>query len=209
MPMKMPFGPNWFQGIEWDMPNLLMAGVPGFERVATTLMKMTLKHHGVAGIPKLRGLCIEAEVKLLACQVTVDLFGREKAEFIPGVTEWAGAATCLTCAQGADITLFVRDGYCCRYIVRTPGPGQSFGGFTAFASPPAIAPALPCLPAVVRTAMQLRCTGTTSAAGGQDAGGGHPCRRKKARPEGRASVPAGAYLEVSVLAGAVGATGAA
>ena len=30
MPMKMPFGPKWFQGIEWNMPNLLMACVPGF-----------------------------------------------------------------------------------------------------------------------------------------------------------------------------------
>jgi hypothetical protein len=28
MPMKMPFGPNCFQGSEWDIPNLLMAGYP-------------------------------------------------------------------------------------------------------------------------------------------------------------------------------------
>ncbi|MEA3242786.1 MAG: DsrE/DsrF/DrsH-like family protein, partial [Pseudomonadota bacterium] len=33
MPMKMPFGPQWFQGIEWNMPNLLMAGVPGRGRL--------------------------------------------------------------------------------------------------------------------------------------------------------------------------------
>jgi peroxiredoxin family protein len=89
------------------MPNLLMAGVPGFENVATSLMKMTVKNHGVASIPELRELCIEAEVKLVACQMTVDLFGWEKADFIPEVTEWAGAATYLTSAQGADITLFV------------------------------------------------------------------------------------------------------
>ncbi len=28
MPMKMPFGPKWFQDFNWPMPNLLMAGVP-------------------------------------------------------------------------------------------------------------------------------------------------------------------------------------
>ena len=28
MPMKMPFGPKWFQNFVWPMPNLLMAGVP-------------------------------------------------------------------------------------------------------------------------------------------------------------------------------------
>lgn len=39
MPMKMPFGPEGFQNIAWPMPNLLMANVPGFEALATTLMK--------------------------------------------------------------------------------------------------------------------------------------------------------------------------
>jgi peroxiredoxin family protein len=107
MPMKMPFGPKWFKGIDWNIPNLIMAGVPGFENVATSLMKMTVKDHGIATIPELRELCIEAGVKLVACQMTVDLFGWKKAEFIPEVTEWAGAATYLTTAKGADVTLFI------------------------------------------------------------------------------------------------------
>jgi peroxiredoxin family protein len=107
MPMKMPFGPQWFQGIEWNMPNLLMAGVPGFENLATSLMKMTVKNHGVASIPELRELCIDADVKLAACQMTVDLFGWKQEDFIPEVSEWAGAATYITSAQGADITLLV------------------------------------------------------------------------------------------------------
>jgi peroxiredoxin family protein len=107
MPMKMPFGPQWFQGIEWNMPNLLMAGVPGFESLATTLMKQTVKNNGIATIPELRELCIEAEVKLVACQMTVGLFGWKKEDFIPEVSEWAGAATYITNAQGADITLYI------------------------------------------------------------------------------------------------------
>jgi len=107
MPMKMPFGPDWFKGIEWNMPNALMAGVPGFEPVATALMKQTIKNHGVASIPDLREACVEENVKLVACQMTVDLFGWEKDDFIPGVSEWAGAATYLETAKGADVTLFI------------------------------------------------------------------------------------------------------
>lgn len=107
MPMKMPFGPKWFRDVEWNMPNLLMAGIPGFESVATSLMKKTMKDKGVAEIAELRGLCIDADVKLVACQMTVDLFGWDKEEFIPEVSEWVGAASYIASAKGADITLFV------------------------------------------------------------------------------------------------------
>lgn len=107
MPMKMPFGPQWFQHVEWNMPNLLMAGIPGFESAATGLMQQTLKSHGIAPIAELRDACVEEGVKLVACQMTVDLFGWKKDDFIPGVTEWAGAASYLASAKGADVTLFV------------------------------------------------------------------------------------------------------
>lgn len=107
MPMKMPFGPEWFKGIEWNMPNAMMAGVPGFETVATTLMKQTIKNHGVSSIPDLREACVDENVKLVACQMTVDLFGWKKDDFIPEVSEWAGAATYLNSAKGADVTLFI------------------------------------------------------------------------------------------------------
>jgi len=107
MPMKMPFGPPWFQNIEWNMPNLVMAGIPGFESVATSLMKQTLKNKGVAPLEDLRAACIETGVKLVACQMTVDLFGWKADEFIPEIDDWAGAATYLTSAQDADITLYV------------------------------------------------------------------------------------------------------
>ena len=107
MPMKMPFGPPWFQNIEWNMPNLVMAGIPGFESLATSLMKQTLKNKGVAPIEDLRQACIETGVKLVACQMTVDLFGWKPDEFIPEIADWAGAATYLTSAQDADVTLYV------------------------------------------------------------------------------------------------------
>lgn len=106
MPMKMPFGPDWFRNIEWNMPNLVMA-IPGFESLATTLMKETVAQKGVAPIEELRDICIETEVKLYACQMTVDLFGWSKEDFIPEITEWAGAASYLTIAQTSDMSLYI------------------------------------------------------------------------------------------------------
>src|SRR3972149_3523280 len=70
MPMKRPFGPKWFQNFVWPMPNVVMAGIPGFEKMATVLMKKTFKNKGVASIGELRDLCLEAGVKMIACQRT-------------------------------------------------------------------------------------------------------------------------------------------
>ncbi len=107
MPMKMPFGPKWFQDYEWPMPNLVMAGIPGFEKVATGLMKKTFKNKGVATIEELRELCIEAEVEMVACQMTVDVFGFDNSEFIPEVTDYVGATSFLPVAQKSDVCMFI------------------------------------------------------------------------------------------------------
>ena len=107
MPMKMPFGPKWFQNIDWPMPNALMAGVPGFEKVATGLMKKTFKNKGVASVGELRELCLEADVRMIACQMTVDVFGFDQSEFIPEVTDFVGATYFLPVAQEADVCLFI------------------------------------------------------------------------------------------------------
>jgi peroxiredoxin family protein len=107
MPMKMPFGPKWFQNYEWPMPNLIMAGIPGFEKVATGLMKMTFKNKGVATVDELRGLCLEAGVEMIACQMTVDVFGFSKDDFIPEVKDYVGAASFLPIARDSDVTLFI------------------------------------------------------------------------------------------------------
>jgi len=107
MPMKMPFGPKWFQDFNWPMPNLLMAGIPGFEKVATGLMKKTFKNKGVATVEELRDLCLEADVKMVACQMTVDVFGFDNSEFIPEVTDYVGATYFLPVAQKSDVCLFI------------------------------------------------------------------------------------------------------
>ena len=107
MPMKMPFGPQWFQDFDWPMPNVLMANVPGFEKVATGLMKKTFKNKGVATIEELRSLCLEADVKMIACQMTVDVFGFSTDDFIPDVAEYVGATYFLPIAKDSDVCLFI------------------------------------------------------------------------------------------------------
>jgi len=107
MPMKMPFGPDWFKSINWNIPNAVQGVVPGFETMATALMKQTIKSKGVAGVEELRTACIEGGVNLIGCQMTVDLFGFTHGDFIPEVKEYCGAATFLPMARDADVSLFI------------------------------------------------------------------------------------------------------
>ncbi|TAK85373.1 MAG: NADH-quinone oxidoreductase subunit F [Betaproteobacteria bacterium] len=107
MPMKMPFGPEWFKSINWNIPNAVQSIVPGFETLATALMKQTIHNKGVAGVEELRTACVEGGVNLIGCQMTVDLFGFTRDDFIPEVKEYCGAATFLPMARDADVSLFI------------------------------------------------------------------------------------------------------
>ena len=107
MPMKMPMGPAWFKSIRWNIPNAVQSLVPAYEHFATRMMKKTMRNKGVAEIGELRTLCIEAGVNLIGCQMTVDLFGYKRSEFIPEVKEYVGAASFLPMAKEADVTLFI------------------------------------------------------------------------------------------------------
>ena len=62
-----------------------MSNVPGFEKVATGLMKKTVESKGVASVAELRDACLEGGVDVVACQMTVDLFGHKKEDFIPDI----------------------------------------------------------------------------------------------------------------------------
>jgi len=107
MPMKMPFGPQWFRSVRWNVPNAMQSLIPGFEALATAMMRKTIKNKGVVEIAELRGLCVESGVSLIGCQMTVDLFGYTRDEFIPDVKEFVGAATFLPKARDADVNLFI------------------------------------------------------------------------------------------------------
>jgi len=85
---------------------VMVSMLPGMESMATMMMKQKIKKHGVASLDELRSLCLEADVKLIACQMTIDLFEFDKSEFIDGI-DYGGAATFLEFAGQADITLFI------------------------------------------------------------------------------------------------------
>jgi len=105
MPMKMPFGPEGFKNIDWSIPTVLQA-IPGFGSMTTSLMKQTFKNKGVATIGELREACVDLDVNLVACQMTMDVFGFERDDFIDEAN-YGGAAAFLELAADADITLFI------------------------------------------------------------------------------------------------------
>lgn len=107
MPMKMPLGPDWLRNIDWNIPNAIMGNMPGFEGMAKAMFESTLKQKGVASIAELREMAIDCGVRMVACQMTVDLFGHDKNDFVPEVDDWVGAASFLPIAAKADICLFI------------------------------------------------------------------------------------------------------
>lgn len=97
--MPMPMGMDkWFPTVG--------TALPGMETVMTGMMKQKMKSKGVASVEELRDICIESEVKLIACQMTVDLFDFKREDLIDDI-ETGGAATFLEFAGEADVSLFV------------------------------------------------------------------------------------------------------
>jgi len=97
MPMPMSMD-KWFP--------VMLTTLPGMQAMMTTMMKKKMKDKGVASLEELRELCQEADVRLIACQMTVDLFDMNPSEFIDGV-EFAGAARFFEFAGESDICLYI------------------------------------------------------------------------------------------------------
>jgi peroxiredoxin family protein len=97
--MPMPMGMDkWFP--------VLFTALPGMEAMMTSMMKKKMASKGVASLEELRELCQEADVKMIACQMTVDLFEMDTAEFVDGV-EYGGAALFFEFAGESDICLYI------------------------------------------------------------------------------------------------------
>lgn len=97
MPMPMAMD-KWFP--------VIGTAIPGMQSLMTMMMKQKMKSKGIASIEELRDMCLEAEVKLIACQMTVDLFDMDSSEFIDGI-DYAGAATFFEFAGESDVNLFI------------------------------------------------------------------------------------------------------
>ena len=98
--MEMPMG-----GGHMAMPNIL-AAMPGMTALTTTMMKNMMKKKGVASIEELRDLALEADVKMIACQMTMDLFEYKREDMIDGPV-LGGAASWVDVAAKSDINLYI------------------------------------------------------------------------------------------------------
>ncbi len=98
--MKMPI-----MGMHVGMPNIISA-LPGVDAAASRMMKNLMKKKGIAPIQELRELAVEAEVRLIACQMTMDMFEYSVDDMIDGV-EIGGAATYIEVATKSHINLFI------------------------------------------------------------------------------------------------------
>lgn len=97
--MPMPLGMDkWFP--------VLGTAIPGMESMMTAMMKSKMKSKGIATVEELRDLSREADVRMIACQMTVDLFDFQPNDLIDGI-EFGGASTFLAFAGESDITLYM------------------------------------------------------------------------------------------------------
>jgi len=97
--MPMPMGMDkWFP--------VLGTAIPGMQAMMTGMMKNTIKSKGVASVAELRNLCLEADVKMIGCQMTIDLFDIKHEDLIDEI-DLGGAATYFEHAGESNVNLFI------------------------------------------------------------------------------------------------------
>ena len=85
------------------VPNIIGA-LPGMTFAATAMMKSWMNKANVAPLPSLLDMCFKGGVKMIGCQMTMDVMGVKKEDLLDGV-EIGGAAMFLDYAADANITL--------------------------------------------------------------------------------------------------------
>lgn len=102
---KLKVAPLANPAMPMPVPNLVGA-MPGMTAMASAMMKGMFKKQAVPPIKELLSMAKESGVKLIACQMTMDVFGYAEQDFIEGV-EFGGAAAFLSEARRAHVTLFI------------------------------------------------------------------------------------------------------
>ena len=88
------------------MPDLV-TGLPGMTSFATKMMRRPVRRgRSVATIGELLERAREFDVRLIACQMTMDVFGYRKEDFVDGV-EIGGAAAFMSKARKSHVTMFI------------------------------------------------------------------------------------------------------
>jgi peroxiredoxin family protein len=80
--------------------------LPGMSSMATIMMKKWMSDQNVLTIPQLLEACIDGGVKMIGCQMTMDVMGVKREDLLDEI-EVGGAAAFLGFASGANLTLFI------------------------------------------------------------------------------------------------------
>jgi peroxiredoxin family protein len=102
-PLANPAMPRPIPSLPMGVPNILGV-LPGMTAVATMMMKGWMNKAGVMPAEKLIQQCIKGGVRMIGCQMTMDVMGVKREDLIDGV-EIGGAGTFLDYACDADVTL--------------------------------------------------------------------------------------------------------
>jgi len=100
-PIANPAMPQPVPGI--SVPNILGV-LPGMTAVATGMMNSWMKKANVAKLSELLEMAVESGVRLIACQMSMDVLSIKKEDLIDGV-EVAGAAAFIEFASDDAIAL--------------------------------------------------------------------------------------------------------
>ncbi len=94
-PIANPAMPQPIPGI--SIPNIV-GMLPGMTAVATSMMNGWMSKAKVAKVSELLDMALEMNVRIIACQMTMDVMGVKKEDLIDGI-EIGGAATYLEYAS--------------------------------------------------------------------------------------------------------------
>lgn len=104
-PGKLKVAPIANPAMPVSVPNIV-GMLPGMTPMATRMMKGMFAKKQVVTVGELLKQAIELDVKLIACQMTMDVYGFTREDFIDEC-EVGGAASFLSFASTAHTTLFI------------------------------------------------------------------------------------------------------
>lgn len=104
-------GTNWMQKAEslvdrGGTDHLKLSKI-NFGGIGTKMIKTLATDYKVASPTELLEMALDLGVRLHPCQMTMELYGLSKDDFIPGLQPPIGAASFINMAVDADVTLFI------------------------------------------------------------------------------------------------------
>ena len=104
-------GKNWMQKgesiVDRGGTDHLKLSKVHFAGAGTKRSTLLAKEHGVASPTELLEAAKDLGVKLYPCQMTMELYGLSKDDFIDGTEPPVGAATFLEMAAASDLSMFI------------------------------------------------------------------------------------------------------